>query len=109
MSSVLRIITDPLRGVTPLWKVAVLYSIVGGGILGLFIQIAMPAEPSASRIYGLVSLMFGAYITIATYRCAANCGSPELARLVRLCAGLSLALLPFMAYLLVTGRTAFGT
>ena len=109
MSTLWRAIADPIRGVTPLWKVAVLYSIVGGGILGVAMQIAAPAGPAALRIFVLVALAYSAYVTIAIFRCAGNCGSPELARVIRIAAGLSLLMLPFLAFLIFTGRVTVST
>jgi len=109
MSTLWRVVTDPIRGVTPLWKVAVLYSIVGGGIFSLAMQIAAPTNPSALRAFGLVALAYGAYVTLAAFRCAGNCGSRELALVIRIAAGLSLLMLPFLAYLMLTGRVTFAT
>ena len=107
MSTLWRAIADPLRGVTPLWKVAVLYSMVGGGILGVAMKIAAPAGPAALRSFGLVALAYSAYVTIAVFRCAGNGLSPEWAQVIRIAAGISLLMLPLLAFLLFTGRVTF--
>jgi hypothetical protein len=109
MSTLWRVIADPIRGITPLWKVAVLYSIVGGGILSVAMQVAAAASPAALRVFGFVALVYGAYVALAVFRCARNCGSRELALVVRIAAGLSLLMLPFLTYLIFTGRVAFAT
>jgi hypothetical protein len=108
MTTLWRVIADPIRGVTPLWKVAVLYSIVGGGILSIAIRIAATAGDAALRTFGLVAFAYSAYITVAIYRCAGSCGSPRLAWIIRIAAALSLLSLPFLAYLFLTGRVTFA-
>jgi hypothetical protein len=55
------------------------------------------------RIYTLFGLLFSVYVTIATYRCAVNCQSKFLARLVRISALISLVAIPVFAYLELTG------
>ena len=109
MSTLWRIIVDPIRGVTPLWKVAVLYSIVGGGILSIAAQIAAPMNPAVLRTFGLVALAYGAYVALAVFRCAGNCGSRELALFIRIAAALSLLMVPFLVYFVVTGRVTLAT
>jgi hypothetical protein len=43
-------------------------------------------------------LLFSLYVTVATYRCAGNCGSRLVAVLARISAIISLLALPFVAY-----------
>jgi hypothetical protein len=109
MSTLWRFIADPIRGVTPLWKVAVFYSIAGGGIFSVAMQIAAFADPAAVRLIGFLGLAFSAYVTVAVFRCAGNSRVPQLAPIIRIAAALSLIMLPFMAYFIVTGRVTFAT
>ena len=104
-----QICLDPLRGTTPLWKVAILYSVVGGGVLELVGLLIAPVGPIATRAFALVALAYGAYVTLASYRCAGNCPWPQLSRLVRLCCLVSLIAVPFIAYLILTGGVALAT
>src|ERR1700688_3622821 len=91
-------ITDPLNGKTTLWRVAWLYSFIGGAVL----QIAAVSivEAGASReLVLLAGLVYGTFVTFAAYRCAVNCPWPILARLVRLCSLFSLlVVVPFAVY-----------
>ncbi len=109
MTTLWRLIVDPIRGAIPLWKVALLYSIVGGGVLSVAMQLAGPTDPVALRVFGLVALSYAAYVTLAAFRCAGNGVPPRLARFVRIAAALSLFMLPLFAYLIVTGRVTFAT
>jgi hypothetical protein len=108
MTTLWRLVADPIRGATPFWKVAVFYSILGGGVLSVAMQLAGPKEPAALRIFGLVGLSYAGYVTVAAFRCAANGVPPVLARFVRTAAAFSLVMLPFFAYLIVTGRVTFA-
>jgi hypothetical protein len=55
------------------------------------------------EVYVVLSLLFSLYVTIATYRCAGNCGSPLVAQLARISAVISLLALPFVAYFGLNG------
>jgi len=99
---------DPLRGETTLWKVAWLYSFVGGGILQI-VALLMVKAGASIQVTALVCLGYGSYVTVAVYRCAGNCPWPFFGRLVRLCALISLLIVPFAAYLILTGAVTFAT
>ena len=107
MNVLWRAIADPIRGTTPFWKVAVLYSIVGGGILGAVFSMVTPTGSAAKRIAGLAALIYGAYVIVGIHRCAHSCGSAELARIIRVAAGMSLLMVPVLAYLVLTDRVVF--
>jgi len=107
--SVLDLALNPIRGVTPLWKVAVLYSMVGGAIIAVAAMIIAPTTLSGARAVAFVGLLYGTYVVIAAYRCATNCPWPVLARLIRLCAVVSLMLVPFAAYELLFGEIVVAT
>ena len=100
---------NPVRGLTPLWKVALLYSIVGGALFQVVVLVTAPTSDGGRRALALVALAYGTYVTVATYRCAMNCPWPTFGRLVRLCAALSLLLVPFMAYLILRGGVVLAT
>ena len=95
-------IRDPLQGKISLSKVAWLYGI-GGSLLVSALGLLLPGSEVARRSYVVFGLMFSVYVTVATYQCAPNCRSRALARLVRICAVVSLPLLPVLAYLDFTG------
>jgi hypothetical protein len=94
---------DPLRGKTTLGRVIGWYGIVGSllySALGLFIDVESERAMQAYTIGGLILTV---YVTIATYRCAASLRSSLGRNLVRVSALLSLALLPILAYLALSG------
>jgi hypothetical protein len=96
---------DPLLGVTTLWKVAWLYSFVGGAVLQIIAIFVIKADASI-EVTSLVCVAYGSYVTLALYRCASNCPWPFLGRLVRLCALISLIIVvPFAAYLILNTTT----
>jgi RsiW-degrading membrane proteinase PrsW (M82 family) len=95
-------ILDPLHGATSLWRVAWLYSFVGGAVLQIIVFLLVKAGGSVQAI-SLACLGYGAYVTFAAYRCDGNCPWPTLARLVRFCALISLLVVLFAAYLILTG------
>jgi hypothetical protein len=110
-SRVVRWIMDPLRGQTSLGRVIGWYGIVGSLVysaLGLLIDVE---SDRAMRAYTIGGLIYSVYVTIATYRCAASMRSSFARNLVRVSALLSLALLPLLAYLALSGAltlTALG-
>ncbi len=95
-------ITDPLQGKTSLSKVVWLYGLAGS-LLVSALGLLLPGSEFARRSYVVFGLLFSVYVTVATYQCAGNCRSKALARFVRICAVLSLVLLPVLAYLDFTG------
>jgi hypothetical protein len=94
---------EPLQGKTSLSKVFWLYGLLGSllvSALGLAID---PGNDLATRVYLGFSLLFGVYVSVATYRCASNCRSKFIARLARISAVASLVALPVLAYLYFSG------
>jgi hypothetical protein len=97
------LLREPLDGKTSLSRVFWVYGILGSLLLsafGLFIDVS---NSFAMRLYALAGLLYTVYVTVATYRCAANCGSKLLAAFVRISAVLTLLLLPVLAYLELSG------
>jgi hypothetical protein len=102
-SRLVRWVMDPLRGKTTIGRVIGWYGIVGSLVysaLGLFIDVE---SERAMRAYTIGGLVFSLYVTIATYRGAASMRSSFGRNFVRVSALLSLALLPVLAYLALSG------
>jgi hypothetical protein len=57
----------------------------------------------AMQAYTVGGLIYSVYVTIATYRCAASMRSSFGRNFVRVSALISLALLPLLAYLSLSG------
>ncbi len=96
-------IKDPLQGKISLSRVFWLY-----GVLGSFLVMALglvfdSSNAWAMRLYTVFGLIFSIYVTVATYQCAANCGSKFVTQLVRVSAVISLVLLPLFAYWELSG------
>jgi hypothetical protein len=88
----------PLQGKTSLGKVVWGYGLLGSILLsavGLFID---SDNGIGMRIYGFFGFIYSVYVTVATYQCAGNCRSKFVAGFVRICAVISLFLLPVLAY-----------
>ena len=94
---------EPLQGKTSLSRVIWLYGVVGSLLFGALELFLNPENQFVMRVYTILGLFFGIYVTVATYRCAKNSKSHSLARLVRVCAVISLVLLPVLTYLELTG------
>jgi hypothetical protein len=102
-SRLARWVMDPLRGKTTLGHVIWWYFVVGSLIysaLGLLIDVE---SERAMQAYTIGGLIYSVYVTIATYRCAASMRSAFGRNFVRVSAILSLALLPVLAYLALSG------
>ena len=84
-------------------KVFWVYGILGSILVSAVGLVFDPGNQFAMRCYIVFGLLFSVYVTVATYRCAGNCRSQSLARLVRISALISLVLLPVFAYLEFTG------
>jgi hypothetical protein len=94
---------EPLQGKTSLSKVVWLYGVVGSLLFGAIELFLDPQNQFVMRVYTILGLFFGIYITLATYLCAKNCKSLLLARVVRISAVITLVLLPVFTYLELTG------
>jgi hypothetical protein len=93
---------EPLQGKTSLSRVIWLYGVVGSLLFSAIELFLNPENQFVMRVYTILGLFFGIYITVATYRCAKNCKSLVLARFVRVCAVISLVLLPVLTYFELT-------
>jgi hypothetical protein len=94
---------EPLQGKTSLSRVFWLYGIVGSLLYGAIELFLDPGNAAVMRLYIIGGLILSVYVTVATYRCAVNCRSLWLARVVRVSAVISLLLLPVITYLDLTG------
>ncbi len=102
-SSRWRWVTDPLQGKTPLSRVIWWYGVVGSLIYSAFGLAIGVDDERAMWAYTVGGLIFTVYVTIATYRCAVSLRSSFARTLVRISAVLTLALLPLLAYLSLSG------
>ena len=94
---------EPLQGKTPLTRVVWVYCVLGSVLYGALELFLDPGNLHLMRAYAIGGLILSIYVTVATYRCAGNCRSPLVARLVRISAVASLIVLPVMFYLEWTG------
>lgn len=98
------LIIDPLRGKTALGRVVWVYGLLGSLIYGAFGLLIDADRPVLFWAYEIGGLLLTVYVTVATYQCAGNCGSPAFAWFARASAVVSLIALPFIAYLYYSGR-----
>jgi len=98
---------EPLQGKTSLSRVFWLYGVLGSVLYSAFELFLNLGNEAVMRTYVIGGLIFSLYVTVATYRCAMNCGSAFLGRWVRVSALISLLLLPVIAYLSLTGLLTF--
>jgi hypothetical protein len=101
--TVTEFLQEPLQGKTSLSKVIWLYGVVGSLLFGAVELFLNPENQFVIRVYTILGLFFGIYVTLATYRCAKNCKSLFLARFVRVSAVITLVLLPVLTYFELTG------
>jgi hypothetical protein len=100
-------VKEPLQGKTSLSRVFWLYGVLGSVLYSALELFLNPGSEAVMRMYVIGGLIFTLYVTVATYRCAMNCGSAFLGRWVRVSALISLLLLPVIAYLSLTGVLTF--
>ena len=78
--------------------------IVAGSLLFGAIELFLdPENQFVMRVYTILGLFFGIYVTVATYRCAKNSKSLLLARFVRVASIITLVLLPVLTYFELKG------
>jgi hypothetical protein len=97
-----RVIIDPLRGNTLLWKVYWIYGTVIAVTCNLLL-LAIPPDTVAVRVYMLACLVVATYWAVSIWRCALNCQSRALGYFVRAAAAVSLLVVPVAAYVILTG------
>ena len=96
-------ISEPLEGKTTLSRVFWVYGVLGSIVVSAAELVINPSNVWQLRAYVVLSLLFSLYVTVATYRCAGNCGSKGVALLARISAVLSFLALPFVAYVALNG------
>jgi hypothetical protein len=92
-------LAEPLEGRTSIGKVVWVYGVLGSlayGALGLLFD---AADERAMHLYTIGGLALSVYVTVATYQCARNCKTTFGCRVMRVCAVLTLLLLPVATYL----------
>ena len=98
-----RFLIDPLEGRTPIAKVVWRYGILGSFAYSLLGLLFDAADERSMRVYAVGGLLFSLYVTVATYQCARNCKTVLGRRAVRVCAALTLLLLPVATWLELNG------
>jgi hypothetical protein len=101
--------TRPLQGKTSLSRVFWLYGVLGSVLYGAIELFLNPGNSFVMGLYTIGGLAFSVYVTVATYRCAVNCRSVWLARLVRISCVITLLLLPVLTYMEFTGALSFDS
>jgi hypothetical protein len=94
---------EPMQGKTSLSRVVWLYSILGSLLFGAIELFLDPENQFVMRTYTFLGFFYGIYISAAVYLCAKNCKSPTVARAARVCAVISLVLVPALTYLELQG------
>ena len=92
-------LAEPLEGRTSIGKVVWVYGVLGSlayGALGLVFD---AADERAMHLYTIGGLALSVYVTVATYQCARNRKTTFGRRVMRVCAVLTLLLLPVATYL----------
>jgi hypothetical protein len=102
-TSIRAFLIEPLQGKTSLTKIFWLYGVLGSLLLSAIGIVVDPGSKFVTGTYGVIGLLFSVYVTVATYRCADNCGSKILASFIRFSAVISLILIAIFAYLDFTG------
>jgi hypothetical protein len=92
-------LTEPLAGRTSIGKVVWVYGLLGSLLYGLLGLLIGEDDLLIAHLYTLGGFVFSVYVTVATYQCARNCKTGFGRRFVRVCAVLTLVLLPFFTYL----------
>jgi hypothetical protein len=82
-------ISAPLEGKTTLSRVFWIYGVLGSIVVCAAELLINPSSVWQLRVYVVLSLLFSLYVTVATYRCAGNCGSKVVALVARISAVLS--------------------
>jgi hypothetical protein len=101
--TIAQFLKEPMQGKTSLSRVVWLYSILGSLLFGAVELFLDPENQFVMRIYTFLGFFFGIYISVAVYRCAKNCKSPAVARAARVCAVISLVMVPALTYLELQG------
>jgi hypothetical protein len=96
-------LADPLNGKTSLSRVIWLYGVVGSLLYGAIELFLDSGNVWLMRLYAIGGFAFSVYVTLATYRCAGNCRSALMAKIVRVSAIITLLLLPVITYFELTG------
>src|SRR5271156_3051280 len=100
---------EPLQGKTSLSRVFWVYGVLGSLLYGAIELFLDPGNVLALKLYAIGGFVFSVYVTLATYRCAGNCRSPAMAKLVRVSAIITLLLLPVITYLDLTGALTLSS
>jgi len=101
--SIKSFLSEPLQGKTSVSRVFWLYGVVGSLLYGCIELLLDPDNAPLMTVYSIGGFVFSVYVTLGTYRCAQNCRTLWMQKLVRWSAVATLVLLPVLLYLDLTG------
>ena|SRR5579862_6359104 len=96
----LKLLAEPLRGSTSLWKVIWIYGLGASVVYTLLGWVLAPQTPVSVGLYFMVGLALGIVQSVMLWQCAYNSRFPGAGRLLRLIVVIGLLLLPVMLYVL---------
>jgi len=96
----LKLLAEPLRGRTSLWKVIWIYGLGASVVYTLLGWVLAPQTPVSVGLYFMVGLALGIVQSVMLWQCAYNSRFPGAGRLLRLIVVIGLLLLPVMLYVL---------
>jgi hypothetical protein len=97
-------VKEPWQGKTSLATVFWGYGLLGSVLVSALGACIDPGNDVAMWAYTAFGVAFSVYVTVATYRCADNCKSVFMARLVRVSTVVSvIVVVPAFLYLYFTG------
>ena|SRR5450755_1225412 len=99
---------DPLQRRTSLARVFWLYGLGGSTAYITVGWLLGPFNFTGAWIYTILGVCVGALQSVMLWRCAFNCSSKPLGRLVRTSVVVGLVLVPAMIYFVITQPVAVG-
>jgi hypothetical protein len=101
-----RILTDPLRGKTPLWRVIWIYGLGASIVYTVLGWAFVPQTPVAIGVYFLLGLALGIVQSAMLWKCAYNSRFRTVGSLLRVCVVIGLLAIPLMLYVLFNNPEA---
>jgi hypothetical protein len=95
-----QLLSDPLRGKTPLWKIIWLYGFGVSFVYTLLGWIFAPETPLGIGVYFLFGLALGVVQSVMLWQCASNSRFPAAGRLLRGAVVVGLLTVPLMLYII---------
>jgi hypothetical protein len=102
-TSIAEFFRAPLEGRMSVSRVVLIYGIVGSLLYGCLEFFIDPFNTFLMRAYTVIGFFYSVYVIVGTYRCAVNCRTARMARLVRVSCVISMLLLPVLTYMELSG------